>query len=135
MKKIYLLAAALALPFSATAADKDSVYAWGAWSQNLQPAAGPVARVAPAPVVQPKINFRPNENQAFARVVTPAVSTTVVTPPTPTVPVVVEVAPPVVVAAAPIVPEQPQLPEIVSAPIDAPVISSVDLPDTSALSL
>ena len=86
MKKIYLLAAAFALPVTATAADKDSVYSWGAWSQNLQPAAGPVARVAPAPVTQPEVNFRPNENQAFTRVAAaeptpaPVVTTTPVTP-------------------------------------------------------
>lgn len=68
MKKIYLLALALTLPIQANAADNDSVYAWGAWSQNIQPAAGPVAAVTPSPVAQPKADFRQNENPAFNRI-------------------------------------------------------------------
>jgi len=67
MKKVTLLALALAIPASVTAADKDSVYAWGTWSQNIQPAAGPRIEVAPAAVSQPLVNFRPNENAAFNR--------------------------------------------------------------------
>ena len=67
MNKAYILALAITLPSSAIAADTDSVHTWGAWAQNIQPAAGPIARVTPAPVIQPKVNFRPNENQAFTR--------------------------------------------------------------------
>lgn len=67
MKKVTLLALALTIPAITTAADKDSVYAWGAWSQNIQPAAGPSIEVAPAAVSQPQVNFRPNENAAFNR--------------------------------------------------------------------
>jgi len=68
MKKIYLLALALALPIQANAANNDSVYTWGSWSQNIQPAAGPVATVTPSPVAQPKADFRQNENPAFNRI-------------------------------------------------------------------
>lgn len=78
MKKATLLALALAIPATVIAADKDSVYTWGAWSQNIQPAAGPRIEVAPAAVSQPQVNFRPNENAAFNRVanlpVTPPVA-------------------------------------------------------------
>lgn len=94
MKKVTLLALALAIPASVSAADKDSVYAWGAWAQNIQPAAGPRIEVAPAAVSQPQVNFRPNENAAFNRVAslpeTPApVTPPPVTPP-PATPVVVD---------------------------------------------
>jgi len=68
MTKVTLLALALAIPAIVTAAEQDSVYAWGAWSQNTQPAAGPRIEVAPAAVSQPQVNFRPNENAAFNRV-------------------------------------------------------------------
>lgn len=68
MTKATLLALALAIPATVSAADKDSVYAWGAWAQNIQPAAGPRIEVAPAAVSQPQVNFRPNENAAFNRV-------------------------------------------------------------------
>lgn len=86
MKKATLLALALAIPASVTAADKDSVYAWGAWAQNIQPAAGPRIEVAPAAVSQPQVNFRPNENAAFNRVANlPAA----VTPP-PALPAIVD---------------------------------------------
>lgn len=82
MKKATLLALALAIPATAIAADKDSVYSWGAWSQNIQPAAGPRIEVAPAAVSQPQVNFRPNENAAFNRVanvpVTPPPATPVI---------------------------------------------------------
>jgi len=82
MKKVYLLTLAMALPSYATAADTDSIHTWGAWAQNIQPAAGPVARVTPVPVIQPKVNFRPNENQAFTRSVsTPSAPAVVITPP------------------------------------------------------
>ena len=67
MNKTYILALAITLPSSAIAADTDSIHTWGAWAQNIQPAAGPIARVTPAPVIQPKVNFRPNENSAFTR--------------------------------------------------------------------
>jgi len=67
MKKAYILALAMVLPSYAIAADTDSVHTWGAWAQNIQPAAGPIARVTPAPVIQPKVDFRPNENSAFTR--------------------------------------------------------------------
>jgi len=67
MNKAYILALAIALPSHAIAADTDSVHTWGAWAQNIQPAAGPTARVTPTPVIQPKVNFRPNENSAFTR--------------------------------------------------------------------
>lgn len=80
MKKAILLALALAIPAITTAADKDSVYAWGAWSQNIQPAAGPTIEIAPAAVSQPQVNFRPNENQAFERVANEPDTTTPVTP-------------------------------------------------------
>lgn len=50
MKRAYLLALAIAIPSYAGATNKESVYSWGAWSQNIQPAAGPVARVIPSPV-------------------------------------------------------------------------------------
>jgi hypothetical protein len=68
MKTVYLLALALALPIQANALDTESVYAWGAWSQNIQPAAGPVAVVTPSPVTQPSIEFRQNENASFNRI-------------------------------------------------------------------
>lgn len=85
MKKATLLALALAIPASVTAADNDSVYAWGAWEQNIQPAAGPRIEVAPAAVSQPQVNFRPNENAAFNRVA----NVPAVTPP-PATPVVID---------------------------------------------
>lgn len=96
MKKATLLALALAIPVTAIAADKDSVYTWGAWSQNIQPAAGPRIEVVPAAVSQPQVNFRPNENAAFNRVAnlnlpeTPAPVTppAVITPPA--MPVIVD---------------------------------------------
>lgn len=96
MKKATLLALALAIPATVTAADKDSVYAWGAWSQNIQPAAGPGIEVVPAAVSQPQVNFRPNENPAFERKVetlpvveTPPAVATVVANPTSTPPLTV----------------------------------------------
>ncbi|HEY9201089.1 MAG TPA: hypothetical protein VIQ81_05810 [Gammaproteobacteria bacterium] len=114
MKKATLLALALAIPATVIAADKDSVYAWGAWSQNIQPAAGPRIEVAPAAVSQPQVNFRPNENAAFNRVAnTPAA----VTPP--------PVTPP------PAIPT----PTVVEVDIDAPVIAPGDLPETTPFSL
>ena len=67
MNKAYILALAITVPSYAIAADTDSIHIWGAWAQNIQPAAGPIARVTPAPVNQPKVNFRPNENSAFTR--------------------------------------------------------------------
>lgn len=72
MTKVTLLALALAIPATVTAAEQDSVYTWGAWAQNIQPAAGPRTEVAPAAVSQPRVNFRPNENAAFNRAATPA---------------------------------------------------------------
>lgn len=123
MKKAHFLALAIAFPVQAMAIDTDSVYSWGTWAQNIQPAAGPQVAVAPTAVKQPEVNFRPNENAAFNRATTPP--SPIVTPPAPTV----------VVAAPPIVPDQPQLPEIVTAPVDAPVIDAGDLPATSGLSL
>ena len=69
MNKAYILALAITVPSYAIAADTDSIHIWGAWAQNIQPAAGPIARVTPAPVIQPKVNFRPNENSAFTRTV------------------------------------------------------------------
>ena len=68
MKKVYILALALALPAQANAIDNESVYAWGEWAQNIQPAAGPVAAVTPSPVTQPAIDFRQNENPSFNRI-------------------------------------------------------------------
>ncbi len=67
MKKAYLLALALLLPVHAGATQHDSVYTWGKWSQGIQPAAGPVAKVTPPPVKTPNVNFRPNETAAFLR--------------------------------------------------------------------
>lgn len=81
MTKATLLALALAIPATVTAADKDSVYAWGAWAQNIQPAAGPRIEVAPAAVSQPQVNFRPNENAAFNRVANLPATPAPVTPP------------------------------------------------------
>jgi len=104
MKKVYLLALALALPVQANAMDNESVYAWGKWAQNIQPAAGPVAAVTPSPVTQPTVNFRPNENTAFTRVASAAVITPSV----------------VITPAPPVTPEAPQLPNIVIAPSDTP---------------
>jgi len=115
MNKAYILALAVILPSYAIAADTDSIHTWGAWAQNIQPAAGPVARVTPAPVIQPKVNFRPNENSAFTRTSTvPAAS------------VVVSVPAPAVAGVA-------QIPGITIAPVDAPVISSTALNTGSAL--
>jgi hypothetical protein len=91
MTKATLLALALAIPATVTAADKDSVYAWGAWAQNIQPAAGPRIEVAPAAVSQPQVNFRPNENAAFNRVASLPETPAPVTPP-PATPVVVDTA-------------------------------------------
>jgi len=98
MKSSYILALAIALPSYAMAADTDSVYTWGAWAQNIQPAAGPIARVTPAPVIQPKVDFRPNENQAFTRTASVVVS----------------------VPAPAVIPEAPQLPNIIIVPSDTP---------------
>jgi len=67
MKKIYLLALAAMLPAQTMAVENDSVYAWGAWEEGIQPAAGPVARITPPPAQKPDVNFRPNENSAFLR--------------------------------------------------------------------
>ena len=67
MNKTYLLTFALLLPIQAIAIEQDSVYTWGQWSDSLQPAAGPVARVTPPPAKTPNVNFRPNENAAFLR--------------------------------------------------------------------
>jgi len=113
MKNLYLLALALLVSTQVIAADKDSVYAWGAWSQNIQPAAGPVASVTPAAIAQPNVNFRPNENAAFARVAQ-------IIPATPAVTITVDPS---------------QLPGIVSTPVGAPVISADNLPATTGLSL
>jgi len=66
MKKL-LLSLAMLFPLQAIAAD-DSVYTWGAWSQGIQPAAGPVAHAAtPAPVKTPNAKFRANEHSVFNR--------------------------------------------------------------------
>ena len=67
MNKTYLLTFALLLPIQAIAIEQDSVYTWGQWSESLQPAAGPAARVTPPPAKTPNVNFRPNENSAFLR--------------------------------------------------------------------
>jgi len=66
MKKL-LLSLAMLFPLQAIAAD-DSVYTWGAWSQGIQPAAGPVAHAAtPAPAKTPNVKFRANEHSVFNR--------------------------------------------------------------------
>ena len=65
MKKL-LLGLAVIFPVQLLAAD-DSVYSWGAWAEGIKPAAGPVANIAPAPAQKPQVQFRPNENSAFAR--------------------------------------------------------------------
>jgi len=65
--KTLLLGLALLVPFQLLAAEDDSVYSWGSWAQGIQPAAGAVAGLTPAPVEQPQVNFRPNENSAFSR--------------------------------------------------------------------
>ena len=57
---------ALLLPIHTAFAD-DSVYAWGSWSQGIQPAAGGIASATPTSVQTPKVKFRPNENAALAR--------------------------------------------------------------------
>lgn len=67
MKKQFLLAFYLFIPFQVMAIDDDSVYGWGAWAKGVEPAAGPVHRVTPPPAIKPDINFRPNENSAFLR--------------------------------------------------------------------
>lgn len=67
MKKQFLLAIYLFLPFQVMAIDNDSVYGWGAWAEGIKPAAGPAHRVTPPPAKNPDINFRPNENSAFLR--------------------------------------------------------------------
>jgi len=96
MKKTYLLALALILPVQSMAANSDSVYTWGSWSQGIQPAAGPAVRVTPPPADRPQVNFRPNEASVLNRTtvatriaqVTPPAATAVVeiaTPPTPIV--------------------------------------------------
>ena len=112
--KTLLLGLALFVPFQLVAAEDDSVYSWGAWSQGIKPAAGVVARVTPAPVEQPKVSFRPNENSAFSREVvtidTPAIDVQLPTP------------------AAPAAPGAPQLPNIVTVPAGTP------LSDPAALS-
>ena len=71
MKKL-LLGISLLFPLQLLAADKDSVYAWGAWAEGVKPAAGPVVISTPAPADLPNIDFRPNENSAFSRKVFPA---------------------------------------------------------------
>lgn len=73
MKKL-LLGFAVIFPFQLFAAD-DSVYSWGAWAEGIKPAAGPVASITPAPAQKPQVNFRPNENSAFARNHRPVVAT------------------------------------------------------------
>lgn len=65
--KTLLLVLAIAVPFQISAADDDSVYSWGPWSQGIKPAAGAVPGITPAPVEQPRVSFRPNENSAFSR--------------------------------------------------------------------
>ena len=97
MKKM-LLGIVLCLPFQLVAAEDDSVYSWGIWAQGIKPAAGPVASLTPAPVDQPNVNFRPNENAAFSRSA-------------------LRLAPPVS-------PGAPQAGVVVSIPADLPVISS-----------
>ena len=80
--KTLLLGLALCLPFQLIAADDDSVYSWGPWAEGIKPAAGVVASITPAPVDQPDVSFRPNENAAFSRsvvrqtpvLVTPAIN-------------------------------------------------------------
>jgi len=135
MKKVYLLALALTLPIQANAVNNESVYAWGEWAQNIQPAAGPVAIVTPSPVAQPKIDFRQNENPSFNRIDLSAQAIAQAAADAAAQAAADAAAQAVVVPAAPIVPNQPQLPEIVSAPVDAPAINPSDLPTTTPFSL
>lgn len=65
--KSLLLGLVLCIPLQLFAAEDDSVYSWGAWAQGIKPAAGAVVSITPAPVEQPRVNFRPNENSAFSR--------------------------------------------------------------------
>lgn len=102
MKYRYILAFALVLATQANAANKDSVYSWGAWTQNIQPAAGPALPVTPTAVTPTEVNFRPNENSAFNRAAPVEV---VVTLPIP---------------APAVIPEAPQLPNIVIVPSSTP---------------
>lgn len=65
---------------SATDSDEnfvDSVHEWGAWELGLEPAAGgPSPSSNQALVVRgPGVNFRPNENSAFAPVKRPVPNT------------------------------------------------------------
>jgi len=94
MKKTYLLALALLLPTQSMAANSDSVYTWGSWSQGIQPAAGPAVRVTPPPADRPQVNFRPNEASVlnrttlatqFVQITQPTALVEIATPPTPIV--------------------------------------------------
>lgn len=97
MTKVSLLAAAALFSTQLIAAETDSVYSWGEWSQGVKPAAGNIASVTPPPAQKPQVNFRPNENRAFGRnervqaTVTVAVAQPVIAVPE----VVVETAPPI----------------------------------------
>ena len=99
MKKIYMLALAAILPAQTMAVENDSVYAWGAWEEGIQPAAGPIARITPPPAQRPDVNFRPNENSAFLR---EAADITIRVP------------------APPVIPNAPQIPNIVIVASDTP---------------
>ena len=100
MNKIYLFTLALLLPLQVIAIEQDSVYTWGQWSDSLQPAAGPAARVTPPPAKTPNVNFRPNENSAFLREA------------------VVAFRP-----APPVTPSAPQVANVVIAPVSTPTTS------------
>jgi len=98
MKKQYLFSLVCLIPVQTIAIEQDSVYSWGKWSQGIQPAAGPVAKVTPPPAKTPNITFRPNENSAFLR----------------------EAAAVTFRQAPPVTPDAPQVPNIVIAPTDTP---------------
>ena len=73
MKKL-ILSMALLLPIHTAFAD-DSVYAWGSWSQGIQPAAGGIASATPTSAQTPNVKFRPNEHPALNRGTARAIDT------------------------------------------------------------
>lgn len=117
MKK-YLILLICLLPFQTLQADQtapDNVYSWGHWANSIQPAAGPGAVPAPAPVQTPKVNLRPNEAAKVTRVA-------------PQPPAIALPQP-----AAPVTPGAPQLPGVVTAPVSTPSSSGSGLNSGSSL--
>ena len=110
MKK-YLIPLICLLPLQTLSADQskpDNVYSWGHWAESIQPGAGPGLSLAPAPVQAPNVHLRPNESAKITRTQTQ---------------IIVALPQP----AAPVVPGAPQLPVVVTAPVNTPSADSSGL--------